>query len=75
MNSEIKGKTVNIKILAGRTTTATVDINGATTYLDILKELDINPETVIVLADGLPKPLDEAADHNNIEILRVVSGG
>ena len=59
----------------GSASSTNVDINDTTTYLDILDKLDINPETVIVMANGLPQPLDEIPDCDNIEILRVVSGG
>ncbi|MCK5659819.1 MAG: MoaD/ThiS family protein [Methanosarcinales archaeon] len=80
MDSAIKSKAINprainVKIFAGSASTTTVDINSTTTYLDVLDKLDINPETVIVMANGLPQPLDEIPDCDNIEILRVVSGG
>ncbi|MCK5661110.1 MAG: MoaD/ThiS family protein [Methanosarcinales archaeon] len=68
-------RTINVKIFAGSASSTNVDINDTTTYLDILDKLDINPETVIVMANGLPHPLDETPDCDNIEILRVVSGG
>ena len=80
MDSAIKSKAINlrainVKIFAGSASITTVDINSTTTYLDVLDKLDINPETVIVMANGLPQPLDKTPDCDNIEILRVVSGG
>ena len=75
MSNVIDYRTINIKIFAGSASTASLEITSTTTYLEILDKLDINPETVIVMANGLPQPLDETPDCDTIEILRVVSGG
>lgn len=75
MSSIIENRIININIFAGSATKTTMDIDCTMTYLDILKKLDINPETVIVMVSGLPQPLDETPDCDTIEILRVVSGG
>lgn len=42
----------------------------------LLKKLNFNPDTVIVLRNNSPVPIDERLTENDrIEILRVVSGG
>lgn len=75
MSNVIENRTINIKIFAGSASTTSLEITSTTTYIDILNKLEINPETVIVMADGLPQPLDETPDCDTIQILRVVSGG
>jgi sulfur carrier protein len=45
------------------------------TYEDILAALEINPETVVVLRDGDPVPLDDEIEEGEISIIRVVSSG
>ncbi|NPV62877.1 MAG: MoaD/ThiS family protein [Methanotrichaceae archaeon] len=45
------------------------------TYEDFLAAQDINPETVVVLRDGDPVPLDDEIEDGEISIIRVVSSG
>jgi sulfur carrier protein len=45
------------------------------TYEDMLLALKINPETVVVLAEGGPVPLDEEVCGEKVTIIRVVSSG
>jgi len=43
---------------------------------DWLREMDINPEEVIALRGGRPIPVeDRVKDGDEVEIIRVVSGG
>jgi sulfur carrier protein len=45
------------------------------TYEDVLLALKINPETVVMLTEGGPVPLDEEVCGEKVTIIRVVSSG
>ncbi|HIH86308.1 MAG TPA: MoaD/ThiS family protein [Methanosarcinales archaeon] len=66
---------VRIKILAGGALEKTIEIEEGSTYSDILAELGINPETVVVMVEGRPVPIDDFVDSSQIDILKIVSGG
>ena len=66
---------VRIKILAGDVLEKTIEVEEGSTYSDILAELGINPETVVVMVDGRPVPIDDVVDSGRIDILRIVSRG
>jgi len=66
---------VGIKILAGGVLEKTIEVEEGSTYSEILAELGINPETVVVMVDGRPVPIDDIVDSSRIDILRIVSGG
>ncbi len=66
---------VRIKILAGGVLEKTIEVEEGSTYSDILAELGINPETVVVMVEGRPVPIDDVVDSGRIDILRIVSGG
>jgi sulfur carrier protein len=66
---------IAVKVLAGGVTESSIDIKEGSTYSDVLANLKINPETVIVMVDGRPVPVDEMVSIPHLEILRVVSGG
>ena len=66
---------VRIKILAGDILEKTIEVEEGSTYSDILAELAINPETVVVMVEGRPVPIDDVVDSGRIDILRIVSGG
>jgi len=66
---------VRIKILAGGVLEKTIEVEEGSIYSDILAELGINPETVVVMVDGRPVPIDDIVDSSRIDILRIVSGG
>ncbi|MEM4473175.1 MAG: MoaD/ThiS family protein [Archaeoglobaceae archaeon] len=44
-------------------------------YFEILEELKINPETVVLLKNSTPVPIDEFAEEGELTVLRVISGG
>jgi sulfur carrier protein len=44
-------------------------------YEELLIDLCLNPETVIVLRNGTPVPLDDVVETGELKILKVVSGG
>jgi sulfur carrier protein len=50
-------------------------LDESLTYFDLLNIFKINPETVIVVKNGKPVPLDERVEEGEIKILRVISGG
>ncbi|KAF5421572.1 MAG: sulfur carrier protein [Candidatus Methanocomedens sp.] len=66
---------VGIKILAGGVLEKTIEVEEGSIYSDILAELGINPETVVVMVEGRPVPIDDIVDSSRIDILRIVSGG
>jgi len=66
---------VGIKILAGGVLEKTIEVEEGSIYSDILAELGINPETVVVMVDGRPVPIDDVVDSSRIDILKIVSGG
>jgi sulfur carrier protein len=66
---------VGIKILAGGVLEKTIEVEEGSIYSDILAELGINPETVVVMVDGRPVPIDDIVDSSRIDILKIVSGG
>ncbi len=66
---------VRIKILAGDVLEKTIEVEEGSTYSDILAELAINPETVVVMVEGRPVPIDDVVDSSRIDILKIVSGG
>ncbi len=66
---------VRIKILAGGVLEKTIEVEEGSAYSDILAELGINHETVVVMVDGGPVPVDDIVDSSRIDILKIVSGG
>uniref|UniRef100_A0A7C2N618 MoaD/ThiS family protein n=1 Tax=Archaeoglobus fulgidus TaxID=2234 RepID=A0A7C2N618_ARCFL len=51
-----------------------VDVNGQS-YSEILESLGINPETVVIVRDNLPVPVDDIAEGGEVKVVRVISGG
>jgi sulfur carrier protein len=66
---------VRIKILARGVLEKTIEVEEGSTYGDILAELGINPETVVVMVEGRPVPIDDVVDSDRIDVLKIVSGG
>ncbi|MCX9011322.1 MAG: MoaD/ThiS family protein [Candidatus Methanoperedens sp.] len=66
---------VRVKILSDGTREQVVDVPEGSTYEELLGSLHINPEVVIVFCSGIPVPLDERVAPDDIDILRVVTGG
>ena len=67
--------TVNVKIVPDNNSEYPVNIENGATYEDLLKTLNINEETVIVLKDGQSTPLDGVVESGNIQVLKIASGG
>jgi len=66
---------IRIKILSGGKKEQTIEANEDLTYEELLESLHINPEIVIVFRNGTPVPLDERLTRDDIDIMRVVTGG
>lgn len=66
---------VRVKILARGVLEKTIEVEEGSTYGDILAELGINPETVVVMVEGRPVPIDDVVDSDRIDVLKIVSGG
>ncbi len=66
---------IRVKIRSGGIREHTQDFYENSTYEDLLESLQINPEIVIVFRGGVPVPLDEKVTPDDVEILRVVTGG
>ncbi len=45
------------------------------TYSQLLEKLGVNPETVIIVRENEPVPIDSVAESGEIKVLRVISGG
>jgi len=53
-----------------------ITVDDFSTYSDVLKRFDINPETVVVLQKDAPQPFDKAVlPDGEITILVIASGG
>jgi len=66
---------IKVKILSGGVKEQNLDVISESTYEELLESLHINPEIVLVFRGGNPVPLDEKVTPDNVEILRVVTGG
>lgn len=66
---------VKVKVLSGGVKEQTMDVGEDATYEELLHTLRINPEMVIVFRSGVPVPLDEKLTGDDVDILRVVTGG
>ncbi len=53
----------------------TVEVDAGKTYSDVLESLGINPETVIVVRDGVPVPNEARVEEGEVKVVRVISGG
>lgn len=53
-----------------------IQIENNSTILDLLIKLDIKPDTVIVMRDNSPIPIDEKLENDeDLSIIQVSSGG
>jgi len=52
-----------------------VEIEKGKRYSDLLNLLGINPETVVIVRDGKPVPVDDFVEEGEIVVMRVISGG
>ncbi|MBA3044289.1 MoaD/ThiS family protein [archaeon] len=53
-----------------------IELQENSTALDILKNLDLNPDVMLVIRNEVPIPVDEKLEDKDVlKIVRVVSGG
>lgn len=52
-----------------------LEVEEGKRYSDVLRELGINPETVVIVKDGMPVPTDDFVEEGEVTVMRVISGG
>ena len=53
-----------------------IQVKKDSTILDLLNKLDLKPDTVIVMRDNIPIPIDEILNSDQeLSIIQVSSGG
>jgi len=66
---------IQVKILTDNNTKK-LEVNKGSTVSEVLKQLQLKPDTVIVLNDDIPIPVDEKInERQEVKIIRVASGG
>jgi len=67
---------IKIKFVGGfRKSEESLQVEKNITYFRLLEMLNINPETVVIVKDGLPVPTDDIVKEGEITVIRVISGG
>ncbi|MDH5018878.1 ubiquitin-like small modifier protein SAMP2 [Halobacterium rubrum] len=73
---------VTVEVVGGETREFDVDAPAdgddgerATTYADILADLELSPHEVSVMVDGTPVPEDQPVDADYVRVLRLIQGG
>ncbi len=52
-----------------------LEVEKGKRYSELLEELKINPETVVLVRDSTPVPVDDLVSEGEITVIRVISGG
>jgi sulfur carrier protein ThiS len=66
---------INVKISRERDVKE-IDLKDESTVMNLLKELNLKPDTLIVMNNDLPIPVDDVLkDKQNLSIILVSSGG
>ena len=66
---------VTVTMLPGNTTEK-VELQQNATIVDLLLKLEIKPDTVVVLREKTPIPIDETINkEENLTLIQVASGG
>ena len=56
--------------------TKRIELKAGSTADELLKKLDVKPDTVIIMSNNKPTPIDdELSDGQELTILQVSSGG
>jgi len=66
---------VNVKITRGKSSNKSIMMNDGSTYKDVLSSFNINPETVIIMVNNRPVPVNEKIFTDRMEILMIASRG
>jgi len=66
---------ITVKILPGNTTKS-IDLKPGAKVLDVLKEFQLKPDTIIAVRNNTPIPVDDVIkDGQELKIIKVASGG
>ncbi|HEC76601.1 MAG TPA: MoaD/ThiS family protein [Thermoplasmatales archaeon] len=52
-----------------------IEMNDNFTGEDLLEKLNLSPDAVIIIVDGVPVPYKERINSDRIKIIQVASGG
>lgn len=52
-----------------------LEVEEGKRYSEILEKLKINPETVVLLRNSTPIPVDDFVEEGEVKVIRVISGG
>ncbi len=52
-----------------------LEVEEGTRYSEVLSSLGINPETVVLVKDNTPIPIDDFVEDGEVVVMRVISGG
>ncbi|WP_048091018.1 MoaD/ThiS family protein [Geoglobus acetivorans] len=52
-----------------------IEADPGVRYSELLSSLGINPETVVVIRNDEPVPIDSEIESGEVKVLRVISGG
>ncbi|MEM1593433.1 MAG: MoaD/ThiS family protein [Archaeoglobaceae archaeon] len=66
---------LKIKFVGFKKSEEVIELKEKLRYTEILENLGINPETVVLIRDSTPLPLDEFAEGGEVTVIRVISGG
>lgn len=67
--------TLRIKFVGFKREDEVIELKERKRYIEILESLGINPETVVLVRNSTPLPLDEFAKDGEVKVIRVISGG
>ena len=66
---------INVTILPEKSTQK-IEVKSGSKVTDLLQKMQLKPDTLIVLTNNLPIPVDdELHDNQEIQIIKVASGG
>lgn len=66
---------LRIKFVGFKRSDELVEVGERTRYIEVLEKLGINPETVVLIRNSTPLPLDEQVEEGEVTVIRVISGG
>lgn len=66
---------LKIKFLGFKKSEEVVELKDRVRYIEILEHLGINPETVVIVRNSTPLPVDDFVEEGEVTVIRVISGG
>lgn len=67
--------TLKLKFVGFKRSEEVIELKSRIRYVEILENLGINPETVVLVKDSTPLPIDDFAEDGEVTVIRVISGG